>query len=235
MNIEAITFDFWNTLAVDSAPVEVREMAAERMTRLLKEAGFMVDCENMMKAFDQCRQHCYFCQEVKGIDFTPREQLDWIMDYFEIKPEPDLWNGLFDAYTTTILEVPPVFVEGLEGILKELAARFKLALICNTGRTPGWVVRKVLSRQGFERYFNTLIFSNEVGVAKPNPYIFEIAARVLEVQPDKTLHVGDSLITDVAGASGAGFRAGWYNPTRIDKKVECDVVLWDFSDILKIQ
>jgi len=119
--------------------------------------------------------------------------------------------------------------------LKELAARFKLALICNTGRTPGWVVRKVLSRQGFERYFNTLIFSNEVGVAKPNPYIFEIAARVLEVQPDKTLHVGDSLITDVAGASGAGFRAGWYNPTRIDKKVECDVVLWDFSDILKIQ
>ncbi|HOC09645.1 MAG TPA: HAD hydrolase-like protein [Bacillota bacterium] len=55
------------------------------------------------------------------------------------------------------------------------------------------------------------------------------------MQPDKTLHVGDSLITDVAGASGAGFRAGWYNPTRIDKKVECDVVLWDFSDILKIQ
>jgi putative hydrolase of the HAD superfamily len=157
------------------------------------------------------------------------------MDYFEIRPEPGLWNGLFDAYTTTILEVPPVFVEGLEGILKELAARFKLALICNTGRTPGWVVRKVLSRQGFERYFNTLIFSNEVGVAKPNPYIFEIAARVLEVQPGKTLHVGDSLITDVAGASGAGFRAGWYNPARIDKKVECDVVLWDFSDILKIQ
>ena len=235
MNIEAITFDFWNTLAIDSAPAEVLEMAAKRMTRLLDEAGFKVDCENMMKAFAQCRQHCYFCQEVKGIDFTPREQLDWIMDYFEIKPEPDLWNGLLDAYTTTLLEVPPVFVKGLEGILKDLSERFKLAVICNTGRTPGWVVRKLLNTHGFERYFNTLIFSNEVGVAKPNPYIFEIAARVLEVQPCRILHVGDSPITDVAGASGAGFMAGWDNPSRVDKKVECDIVLWDFSDILKIR
>ncbi len=235
MNIEAITFDFWNTLATDSAPVEVREISAKRMTRLLVEAGFIVDYENMMKAFALCRQHCYFYQEEKGIDFTPREQLDWIMDYFEIKPEPDLWNGLFDAYTTTLLEAPPVFVKGLEDTLKDLAARLKLAVICNTGRTPGWVVRNLISKQGFERYFNTLIFSNEVGVAKPNPYIFEIAARVLEVQPSKILHVGDSPITDVAGAFGAGFRAGWYNPARVDKEVECDVVIRDFSDILKIR
>jgi FMN phosphatase YigB (HAD superfamily) len=49
------------------------------------------------------------------------------------------------------------------------------------------------------------------------------------------LHVGDSLITDVAGASGAGFRAGWYNPARVGKEVECDVVIRDFSDILKIR
>ena len=235
MIIEAITFDFWNTLANDSAPVKVREMSAMRMVKLLKEEGFTVERGNMLEAFAECRQLCYFYQEEKGIDYTPKEQLDWIMDRFEIKPGPTLWNGLFDAYTTTLLDVPPVFVGGLEGILKELAERFKLAIICNTGRTPGWVVRKLLHDHGLEHYFNALIFSNEVGVAKPNPYIFEIAARMLEVNPSSILHIGDHILTDVAGATWAGFRAGWYNPSRVDKEVECDIILKDFADVLRIR
>jgi len=234
LDIKAITFDFWNTLANDSAPARVREMSAELMTDLLGNEGIQIDTKSMLAAFAECRQVCYYYQEEKGIDFTPKEQLDWIINHFGIKPEPVVWNGLLDAYTTTMLNIPPTFPEGLQGILGELKTRFKLAVISNTGRTPGWVVRKVFRDSGLLQYFECLTFSNEVGVAKPNPYIFELTARILEVNPRNILHIGDHVLTDVAGASGAGFRAGWYNPTRTDKNVECDMVIYDFSELLKI-
>ncbi|MDD2574043.1 MAG: HAD family hydrolase [Bacillota bacterium] len=235
MDIRTITFDFWNTLAVDSAPVKVRELSAQRMMTLLKGAGINTECRNVLTAFAECRKLCYSFQEDKGIDFTPKEQMDWIMDYLGVKPEEGLWNELFDAYTTSLLDIPPGFPKGLGGVLKELRKRYKLAIICNTGRTPGWVVRSVLDNSGLKQYFDVLVFSNEVGVAKPNPYIFRIASRILNEKPENILHIGDHLLTDVAGSRGAGFKAAWYNPEEIDQKVECDLTIKDFSELLKIQ
>lgn len=235
MKIKAITFDFWNTLAVDSAPGKVREISARRMVDLLEKAGFYTECSDMLTAFAECRKLCYSYQEDKGIDFTPKEQLDWIMDYLKAKPEPKVWNGLFDAYTTSLLEIPPKLAEGLGGILETLKKEYKLAVICNTGRTPGWVVRSVLATFGLKQYFDVLIFSNEVGVAKPNRYIFQITSRLLKERPGSILHIGDHLHTDVAGAREAGFKAAWYNPEGIDQPVDCDIIIKDFSELLKIQ
>lgn len=234
MNIRAITFDFWKTLAVDSEPVKVRESSAHRMISLLKRENIFIDCEDIMIAFAECRELCYRHQEDRGIDFTPKEQLDWIIDRLEIKPSSDTWNGLFDAYTTSLLDFPPSFAKGLGEVLMALKKDYKLAIISNTGRTPGWVVRCVLTDFNLKQYFDVLVFSNEIGVAKPNPYIFQITSRILREQPENILHIGDHLHTDVAGALGAGFKAGWYNPEGMDIEIEADFTLKDFSELLKI-
>lgn len=42
---------------------------------------------------------------------------------------------------------------------------------------------------------------------KPDPAIYELALRLLEVEPARVLAVGDALHTDVKGANGAGLRA----------------------------
>ncbi len=218
-----------------SAPAEMQELSAQRMVALLEATGVTTDSRNMLTAFSECRKLCYRFQEDKGLDFTPKEQLDWIMDYLCVSPGAEVWNKLFDAYATSLLDIPPVFVEGLGGILKELKESYKLAVICNTGRTPGWVVESVLGNSGLKQHFDVLLFSNEVGVAKPNRYIFQIASRLLEEQPENILHIGDHLLTDVAGARGAGLKAAWYNPEGIDRSVECDFVIKDLSELLKIQ
>ncbi len=235
MSIKAITFDFWKTLAVDSAPVEVRELSAKRMIDILqREENITIDCDKMLRAFAECREICYRYQEDRGIDFTPREQLDWIMDYFRIKPGPEAWNGLFDAYTTSLLDYPPNFVKGLSGVLEELHKNYKLAIISNTGRTPGWVVRCVLEDIGLRQYFDVLVFSNEMGIAKPNNYIFRITARRLREQPEDIMHVGDHIHTDVAGALNSNYKAVWYNPEGIKKSVACDLEIRDFAELLNI-
>jgi FMN phosphatase YigB (HAD superfamily) len=235
LDLEAITFDFWNTLAVDSQPARVRELAAEKMTTGIRELGLKISREDMFKAFSECRQICYSYQEDKEIDFTPKEQLDWILEHFGVNTTLPMWNRLFLYYTTSLFDIPPFFAEGLEGILKELKAKYRLAVICNTGRTPGWVIRKILKDNDLEQHFDVLVFSNEMGIAKPNPLIFEITSRLLETHPSRIIHVGDDLRTDVGGALRAGFKTGWYNPKGIKKEVDCDFLLNNLSDLVKIQ
>jgi putative hydrolase of the HAD superfamily len=51
-----------------------------------------------------------------------------------------------------------------------------------------------------------------VGVAKPDPRIFQIALAAVAAEPARTVHLGDSLLADVAGARGAGIHPVHYDP-----------------------
>ena len=59
-----------------------------------------------------------------------------------------------------------------------------------------------------------LIASEDVGVAKPDPRIFEIALARLGTSAAEAVMVGDSWANDVAGAHALGIRAIWFNPDR---------------------
>ena len=93
-------------------------------------------------------------------------------------------------------------------VLEALSTRsLALALICNTGRTPGSMLRIVLERLGLSRYLTILTFSDEVGLRKPHADIFLRTLAALGVAPAEAAHVGDDVTTDVAGARGVGMRA----------------------------
>jgi putative hydrolase of the HAD superfamily len=59
-----------------------------------------------------------------------------------------------------------------------------------------------------------VIDSTVVGVAKPDRRIFEIALARAGVAPSETVHVGDSLANDVAGARAAGITPIHFDPLR---------------------
>jgi putative hydrolase of the HAD superfamily len=65
----------------------------------------------------------------------------------------------------------------------------------------------VLAGVGLGAAVDTIVVSAEVGAAKPDPRIFEIALERLRRVAGEALAVGDSLETDVAGAQAAGIRA----------------------------
>jgi len=68
-------------------------------------------------------------------------------------------------------------------------------------------LRPLLQQFQLDRYFETIVVSCEVGFAKPSPVIFDHAAKMLRLQPEQILHVGDSANEDLAGAESAGFQA----------------------------
>jgi putative hydrolase of the HAD superfamily len=115
---------------------------------------------------------------------------------------------LVDAYTLPILSELPLLIDGVPDVLSTLAARcFRLAVICNTGRTPGKVLRIILQRLEIGHYFLVQTFSDELGLRKPRPEIFARTLSGLDVDPAEALHVGDTMAADIVGAQGIGMRA----------------------------
>ena len=62
---------------------------------------------------------------------------------------------------------------------------------------------------GMRHLFDALVISEAVGVAKPNPAIFEHALRQVEGVADESIMLGDSWANDVLGALKSGIAAAW--------------------------
>lgn len=70
-------------------------------------------------------------------------------------------------------------------------------------------LRGIVADLGLDRYFDFVLPSGAVGVAKPNPAFFRLALDAAGVQPHEAVMVGDSYRADVRGAWSAGMDAVW--------------------------
>lgn len=84
-----------------------------------------------------------------------------------------------------------------------------LALVTNGGsRTQ----RRKIEVLGIGPLFQTILVSGEVGFAKPDKRLFELALESLGTWAAETVHVGDRLLDDVEGAARAGVTPVWRRP-----------------------
>lgn len=61
--------------------------------------------------------------------------------------------------------------------------------------------------QHFDFEFNPIIISEEIGVAKPDPLIYESALKATGLTPEKILFIGDSIHLDFVPAFSLGLKA----------------------------
>jgi len=88
---------------------------------------------------------------------------------------------------------------------------YRLGMITNG---DGPQQRAKLATLGISGLFSTVIISREVGFAKPDREIFELAAKAAGVALDRCMYVGDRLDTDAQAAARAGMKGVWLN--RVD-------------------
>jgi N-acetyl-D-muramate 6-phosphate phosphatase len=95
---------------------------------------------------------------------------------------------------------------GIEELLAAcLAHGVTPAVVSNA--LSGVVHRDHLARHGLDRHLAVQVYSDEVGVRKPNPEMIWIACRALGVDPDRTWFVGDTYDRDVVCGARAGVAA----------------------------
>ena len=99
-------------------------------------------------------------------------------------------------------------VAGALALLQALKPHFRIGIVTNN-RTAEQVEK--LEFLEMTPLVDALVTSEEVGVPKPNPRIFEAALQRLEARPEETVLVGDNWHADVLGALACGIRPVWLN------------------------
>lgn len=100
-------------------------------------------------------------------------------------------------------------LDGAKEVIPQLAQHYRLFLITNGLRE---VQRRRWQNFPLRRYFAGILISDEVGVAKPDPRIFDIAfARMGHPRRTEVLMIGDSLSSDMAGGIAYGLDTCWLN------------------------
>jgi putative hydrolase of the HAD superfamily len=122
-----------------------------------------------------------------------------------------------------------------QALLDALRARgVRTGLVANSWPDPGRVLRKDAELFGLSERLDVLVYSEEVGLRKPDPEIFLHACRRLGVEAGATMYVGDNLATDVQGAAAVGMttvQALWF---RADDTpgIEADFMAFTPMDVL---
>lgn len=119
---------------------------------------------------------------------------------------PENANAVARAYDETVDHFNVEFVPGAETVLRDLEDEYALGLVTNGGR---YTQQEKLDALAIEEVFDTLVFATPEKGVKPDPYPFERALDALDTVPEKTVHVGDSLHADVAGAKAMDITSVW--------------------------
>jgi putative hydrolase of the HAD superfamily len=203
----AVTFDCWNTLLYEEDWEIAHALRVEELRAATREAGDEVSHREAARAFDAAWDR-HMRGWAEGFETGAGEVARWGLAELGL----DIPNPAFERLVAKFEEASHSSrvraVEGARELLSTLGrAGIPSALVCDTGLTPGRVVRRHLDRQGLLTGLAAQSFSDEVGAPKPDPRVFRAALEPLGIPPERALHVGDLRRTDVAGARNLGMRS----------------------------
>ena len=185
----------------------------------------------------------------------PATEEEFIARMFEPTPEP---FNLRDYYVRMLEEIWPGCFESVDAALEAHAeavpnavslhqkTRELLGDLRRAGVSVGVVTNGPTDMQwgkvrnaGVADLVDAVVVSEEFGVNKPHPAIFNHALSLIGAMPSDTLFVGDNQVADIGGANGVGMRTAWmshgrswaidaYHPTHVIEHV------WDVRPLLGV-
>ena len=212
--LEAVTFDYWNTIVradADQGAHRLRAWAVE-----YADAGHLVDDDALHAAFRAVWDR-HQAAWLRNEQYTGERAALAAIDLLDVPVSERVRQRLVERFLTAGEEAGFHLCEGVDVLVADLQARgVRLGIVCDVGFTPSTGLRRILERFGLLGCFDGWSFSDEVGCYKPARAIFEHALGYLGVGPSAAAHVGDLRRTDVAGARGMGMTAVRYRGAHDD-------------------
>ena len=221
--IEAITFDFGNTLVPVSRAAlrQVVELIASAVVRadpsIDREAFLVAWVEEGERQFreevpqfrevDLAERLVRVFARLRGMSPPPPDE-PWDQARAAELSDPAEIEATIETYSRAFVDgLPPT--PGVDDLLVRLARSGRTLAILSNWPLAATIDRFVDARR-WRRSLRAVVISQRVGVIKPHPAIFAAARSALgDPAPTAILHVGDDWAADVAGAAAAGWRTAW--------------------------
>lgn len=205
-----ISFDVWNTLLIPN-PTFANERA-----HIIKNAFELRHSVDQIKK-DYTKLKSIIDKEALGLERAPSAIENWIR-FMNTYPSPlyksynEVYDKVYNPIQKSFNQNPPSMLPETIKVIKELKQRgYSLSIGSNTNFISGTTLYRILQERT-DTAFNFTVFSDLIGVSKPNPKFFQHILQYAqvqkhEIQKSHVLHVGDDYTCDFTGAVTFGFNA----------------------------
>jgi putative hydrolase of the HAD superfamily len=234
--LKVISFDFWDTLFVDDSDEVERKILGlntkgdQRIKSLwdkLEKEG--VSYEQLVSAFSEANGWAKKRWIDHYVTISVEDRIKKVAELLRVNIKNGDLKDLTYEFENMEVEISPITEKGCEDVLSLLSRSYKLCLVSDTIYTPGRGIRKILEKNHLLDYFSFLSFSDEIGVSKPNPLVFNKALNQLKCSPREIVHIGDREKNDVVGAKKNGMRAILFDrslePEKTQTKADAKIYL----------
>ncbi|WP_339227205.1 HAD family hydrolase [Oceanobacillus sp. FSL K6-2867] len=122
--------------------------------------------------------------------------------------DPEFGLELAEAFPIERKKTALLFDDSIQ-VLDKLKGHYQLLLLTNG--SPDLQNTKLTITPELVAYFDQIVISGDFGKGKPDATIFEHALKLLSLDKDEVVMVGDNLNTDILGAKRAGVTSVWLN------------------------
>ncbi len=233
--VDAITVDFWDSLANDRGYEERQAARAELTYDWLQSRRISCERAQIRQAFGHFSDHWRTQWKENNLTPGPLDCVAFVLAEMNLRLSARLVDGLAEAVERVILNRPPTLVEDAVQVLTRLHDFVPLGIVCDTGVSGPTMLNTLLQGWEIDHLFDVKAYSHDVGVSKPRPAIFMRVIDALEVRPHHSLHIGDLEQTDIAGAKRLGMMAIRYDGLKTGeerkKKSKADLVVTTWNEV----
>ncbi|WP_255148823.1 HAD family hydrolase [Halorarius halobius] len=191
---DAVLFD------VDDTLCRYRRSGGELLEAAFDDAG--VDPFFDVEAYH--RRYGEFMADTDGVAELRRACFATLAE--ERGRDPEVGRAVADAFAAERDHRAVDPLPGAREAVDRLAEDHAVGVVTNGD--PGMQSQK-LEGLGLADAFEVVVHAGYDAPAKPDPEPFRRALSTLDVTPERAVHVGNSLTSDVAGAHNAGLGAAW--------------------------
>lgn len=208
--IKVISLDFWNTIVDTSNSETRRQLRLNRfydLCRIYRPEIVKKDIENAIKNSIFWFETIW---ENEHRTVLSEDIINYILNELNFIPSEkdfDLTKRIFEC---GVLEAEPELAPEIETALAKLSSKFQIGIISDTHFSPGKVLRQLLEQKNMLHYFSAYSFSDEQGVSKPHPKMYQNIMSELGCGPQEMIHIGDMNRTDISGAKNLGISSILY-------------------------
>lgn len=196
--VEAISFDLDDTLVqYKRSPGEVLQVSFDRLGL---EPLFPV--EQYYDRYDKFAERCDSMDELRAECFATLAAENG----YESQLGRDVTDVFSDERDQSNVELLP----SAERVLTTLSQDYQLAIVTNGAQDAQ---RQKIDAVNLEQWIDKVVIAGHETQPKPDPEPFYRVVQSLNTTPATTVHVGDSLETDIAGATAAGLDSVWISET----------------------
>ena len=234
--VRAVFLDLGETLVhLDRPWEEVFRSNLQALCNYLASLGLQLNFEKFSETFVRMFNDASYRADLFKVEIPMQEILSKVLrkSGLQVLGVDIPTNAMMEFYRPEV-ESWQLYPDAIETLTKLDQDGYPMGVISNA--KSDWMVRAIVERSDIGKFLNAIVSSAAIKVRKPRAEIFIQAMNELNVKPQDSVFVGDSISADVAGAKSLGMRAIHVlrKPIDSDCPTVPDATVKSLSEALKI-